>query len=114
MESGEHKVTGEGGFDCNFCSLEVSNFADENDVWILPQKGAQCSGEIQSDLLFHLDLIHSAQLEFDRVFRGHNVGVRLIQPRDGGIQSVGLAGSSGSRDQYHSVRFQNRFFEFDQ
>ena len=40
MQSGEHKVTSEGGLDGNFCGFKVSNFADQDDVWILPQECA--------------------------------------------------------------------------
>ena len=39
------------------------------------RKDAQRGGEVQPDLLLHLHLVDAGQLELDRVFRRHDVGV---------------------------------------
>ena len=82
VQRGKHQVSGESSLDCNLSSLKVADFADQYDVWILTQKCAQGRGEIQPDLLFHLDLVNTHELKFNRVFSGHDVGVRLIQSRN--------------------------------
>ncbi len=81
VQGGKHQVPGERGFDCNFRRLKVADFADENDVGILAQEGTQRGCEVQADLLFHLHLVDSAQLEFDGIFRGHDVGVDRVEAR---------------------------------
>src|ERR1039458_9443159 len=93
---------------------KIANFADENDVGILPQERSESGGKVQSDLLLHLHLVDAAQLEFDWIFRGHDVGVGLVQARDRRIERVGLARSRRSRNQHHAVRLQNGFFELHQ
>ena len=83
VQGGKHQVAGERGFHGDFRRFKVANFADQNDVGVLPQEGAQRRGEIQPDLILHLHLVDARQLEFDRVFGGHDVGVGRIQARDG-------------------------------
>jgi hypothetical protein len=84
-------VAGKSGFDRNFGGFKVSNFADQNDVGILPQESAQGSGEVEADLLLHLHLVDTAELELNGIFRGHDVGVDLIELRDRRIQGVRFA-----------------------
>ena len=79
MERGQHQVSGKGSFDSDLSGFEVSDFADQNDVRILPQERPEGSREVQSDLFLHLHLVDALQLEFDRIFRGHDVGVGLVQ-----------------------------------
>src|SRR6266849_622035 len=114
VQGREHKVTRQRSLDGDFSRFEISNFAHEDDVRILPQERTQGSGKVQSDLLLHLHLVDPGQLKFDRILRRHDVGVRLIQPRNRRVQRVGLAGSRRPCDQHHPVRLQNGFFELDQ
>ena len=79
VQGGQNQVAGEGGFDGNFGGFKVADFADQNDIWILPQEGAQGRGKIQANLFLHLHLVYALQLELNRVFRGHDVGVGLVQ-----------------------------------
>src|SRR6266849_2517182 len=111
---GAHHMPCQRGFNGNFRRFKISNFSHQNDVRVLPQKCPQRRGEVQPNLLFHLHLVDSAQLKFDRIFRGHNVGVDLIQPRHRRVQRVRLTRTRRSRDQHHSVRLQNTAFEFRQ
>ena len=72
----------ESGLDGNLRGFKVSYFADEDDVWILPQKRTQGGGKVQSNLFFHLDLVDAAQLKFNRILSRHDVGVGLVQTRN--------------------------------
>ena len=79
MQRGEHKMSGQSGLDGNFSSFKVADFAYQDDVGVLAQKGAQGGGEVQADGLFHLHLVHAVQLKLNRIFGGQNVGVRLVK-----------------------------------
>ena len=68
VQGRKYKVTGKRRFDSDFSGFEVADFADENDVGILTQEGAQSGGKVQADLLLHLYLIDAGQLEFDGIF----------------------------------------------
>src|SRR5208282_4673925 len=114
VQSGKNQVAGESGFDGNFSGFKVADFADQNNVGILPQKGAQGRCEVQSNLLLHLHLVDAAQLKFDGIFGRHNVGVGLVEARDGGIERVGLTRTCRTGDQHHAVGFENGFLELDQ
>src|SRR5208337_755566 len=114
VQRGENKVSGKRGLDGDFRGFKVADFADQNNVGILPQESAQGGGKIQANLLFHLHLVHASQLELNRVFGGHDVGVGLVEARNGGIKRVGFAGTCGAGDQHHAVGLENRLLEFDQ
>ncbi len=62
-------MAGERGFHRDFRRFKVADFADQNDVGVLPQESAQGRREIQPDLVLHLDLVDAGQLEFDRDLR---------------------------------------------
>ena len=79
MQGREYEVTGECGFDGDLRRFKVANLTDQNDVGILAQEGAKSGGEVQPDLFFHLHLVDARQIELDRVFRRHDIGVDCIQ-----------------------------------
>ena len=72
-------MTGECSFDGDFRCFEVADFADEDDVGILAQEGPEGGRKVQSNLLLHLYLVDAKQVEFDRIFGGHDVRVDRIQ-----------------------------------
>ena len=72
-------MAGERGLDGDFRGFKVADLAHQNDVGILAQKSAQRGREVQADGFFHLHLVYAGQLEFHRVFGGHDVGIGLIQ-----------------------------------
>ncbi|MNZ93409.1 hypothetical protein D3C78_1124720 [compost metagenome] len=41
MNRAEHKMSGQGGAHCNFCRFRVPNFADHDDIRVLPQNRSQ-------------------------------------------------------------------------
>src|SRR6267142_1610646 len=57
VERGQNQVACECSLDPDFRRFEVANLADQDDVRILPKKGAKGSGEVQADLFLHLNLV---------------------------------------------------------
>ena len=51
VQRGEHQVAGERRLDRDFRGLEVADFADQDDVRVLAQEGAQRRGEVEADVL---------------------------------------------------------------
>src|SRR5439155_14052750 len=66
-------------------------------------KSTQGGGEVQTDLLFHLDLIDAHEVEFNRILGRHDVGLNGVERLKRGIESVGFAAPRWSRNQDHSV-----------
>ena len=114
VQRGQHEVAGKCRLDGDFRGFKVANFAHQDNVGVLAQEGAQGRRKIQADLLLHLHLVHASQLEFNRVFGGHDVGIGLVQPRDGRVERVGFARSGRPGDQHHAVGLQNGLLELDQ
>ena len=107
MKRRKNQVPGEGGFDGDFGRFKVSNLSHQDDVRVLPQEGSQRRGEIESDLIFHLYLVDSIQLELNRVLGRHDIDVGFVQLRERGVKRIGLAAARRSRYQNHSIRFEN-------
>src|SRR5215216_6359333 len=107
MEGGEYEVTGERGFNGDFSRFEIANFTDQNNVWILAQKRTESGGEVQADLLFHLHLIDPGKVEFNRILRGHDVGLNRIQRLERGVECVCLTASGWTSNEDHAVRLGN-------
>src|SRR4051812_17170234 len=57
VEGREYEVARERGLDGDLGGLEVAYLADENDVRVLPQEGAERGREVKTYLLLHLNLI---------------------------------------------------------
>src|SRR5687768_1328796 len=79
VEGGKHEVAGELSIDGDFRRFEVADFADQNDVRVLTQERSQGGGKIQTDLLFHLDLVDAHEIELNRVFGSHDVCVDGVE-----------------------------------
>src|SRR6185369_2246145 len=114
MEGREYEVTSQCGFDGDFSRFEVSNFADQNNVWILAQERPQGGSEVQANLLFHLHLVNAEQVELHRVFRSHDVGLDRVQRLERGVERVCLTTSCWTSDQHHSIRLRDISFELRQ
>ena len=70
----------------DFRSLGVADFADENNVRIVPQHGTQSAGKSQPDIGPHLNLGDAFQLIFHRIFDGDDFARLIIGVRQRGIQ----------------------------
>ena len=78
MQRGKHQVAGQSSLYPDFRRFEVADLADENDIGVLAEEGAQRGGEVQADLLLHLHLVDATELKLDGIFRGHDVGIDRV------------------------------------
>ena len=75
----------------------VADFADEDDVRGLPQHGPDDAGEVEADVVLHLDLVDAGQVVLDRVLGRDDLPIRPVQLVQGGVQRGGLAGAGRAR-----------------
>ncbi len=71
-------VTGQSRLDRDLGRFEVADLTDQHDVGVLPQERTQSRGEIQPDLLLHLHLVDTVEVELHRVLGGHDVGLGCV------------------------------------
>jgi len=105
VQCGQHKVPGLRGFDRDFRSLQVANFADHDDVRVLAQKRAQCRSKSQSDLGVDVDLVDTWEIDFGRIFGRRDIAVFGVQNIETRIQRYGLAATRGTSHQDHALGF---------
>ena len=77
-------MSGERGLDRELRRLGVADLADEDDVRVVAEDGAESRLEGEPGLRVHLDLIDVAERVLDRVFDGHDVAfvpVELVEAR---------------------------------
>src|SRR6185437_12757606 len=82
VQRGKHQVSSERGLDGDFRGFEIANLADEDYVGVLAQKGAERSRKVQPDRFLHLHLVNAMQLELDRIFGRHDVGIGFVEQRN--------------------------------
>src|SRR5882672_4709002 len=87
----------------NLRRLKIANLADHHDVWILAQKGPKCVRKGETDLRFHLDLIDSFKLIFDRILNGEDLSIRRVQFKERRVESRRLSAPGRTRDQENAV-----------
>ena len=107
----EHEVARQRRLDRDLGRLEVADLADEDDVGVLPQEGAQRRREGQADLLLHLDLVDAGEVELDRVLGRHDVDGRVVQGGDRGVERVRLARAGRPGDEHDAVGPVDRVLE---
>ncbi len=83
--------------------LLIADFADQDDVGGLPQHGPDDAGEVEADLVLHLDLVDAGQVILDRVLGGDDLSIRPVQFVQGGVEGGGLARAGRPRDQEDAV-----------
>ena len=93
-------VSGQGGVKGHFGGLEVAYFAEQDDVRVLPQQGAQHAREGQADLFADQHLAGHVEVILDRVFDRDVILVRRRIVLEQRVQRRGLAtaGRSGGED----------------
>ncbi len=96
-------MPGERGLHRHVGSLAVADFADHDDVGILPHQGAQAFGKAEVDGGLHLHLVERGLDHLDRVFHGADVHLLGSQALEGGIQRGGLAAASRPGDEDDAV-----------
>src|SRR5204863_9479168 len=75
----KHLDTGERVLYGDFRSLGIANFTDHDNVRVLAQNRSERVAEGQANVFFSRNLIDALQLEFHRVFDGHDVVFGIVQ-----------------------------------
>ncbi len=86
-------MAGEGRLHRDPRCLRVAHLADEDDVGILPEDGAQAGGEGEARAGVHLTLRHSIELDLDGIFERDDVDVARVDQLKQGVQGRRLAGA---------------------
>ena len=103
VQCAENQVSRQRRLDGDLGRLLVADFADEDDVRGLPQHGADDAGEVQADLVLHLDLVDAGQVVLDRILGRDDLPVRPVQLVQGGVERGRLAGAGRPGDQEDAV-----------
>src|SRR5690554_2727018 len=114
VQGGKHQVPRLGSFNGNGGGVQVPNFTNHHDIRVLPQEGAQGSGEVQAHFGVHVDLVDAFQVDLHRVFCRGNVALRRVENVQACIQGNGLTAPRGAGYQDHPLGlgqgFQVKFF----
>ena len=103
MQRREHQMPGQRRLHGDLRGLPVADFADHDDVGVLPQDGPQQAGEGQADLRAHLDLVDALELILDRVFDGDDLSGDRVQCQQPGVERGGLAAAGRPGHQHDAV-----------
>ncbi|MNX75262.1 hypothetical protein D3C86_1067280 [compost metagenome] len=103
VQRAEHEVAGERGLHRHLGGGEVADFADHDDVRVLPHQRAQALGEAEVQLRLHLRLVERRLDHFDRVFHRAHVDLFGRHALERGVQRGGLARARGPGHQDDAV-----------
>ena len=104
VQGAEDQMPGERGLNGVFGGFQVADFADQNDIGVVPQNAAQGSAEGQSDFGMDLNLVDAVELIFDRVFGGDDFCFVVADFQKGAVERGGFSGTGRSSDQDDAVR----------
>ena len=65
-------------FDGNFRGLQITNFSDHDDVWVLAEKGAQRLGKVEPHFGIDQHLIDALHIDFHGIFSSRNIALGFI------------------------------------
>ncbi|CCF70565.1 hypothetical protein XAPC_4302 [Xanthomonas citri pv. punicae str. LMG 859] len=111
MQRRQHHVTRLRRLDRNLGSLQVTDFADHDDVRVLAQERAQSRGEGHATLVVLLHLIDARQADFDRILRGGDIARLVVENSQRGVQRHRLARAGRPGHQHHAIGLVDRFQE---
>ena len=92
------------GADGDFGGFDVADFADEDDVGIVPEDAAQAGGERETDVIARLDLGDALELVFDGILDGNDLALAVVGVGQGGVERGGLAAAGGAGHEDHALR----------
>ena len=104
MEGGKDEVSGKGCLVGNGCRLGVPYLPDEDNIWILPEYGAECEGEAQPRLLIDRHLVYPLEFILYRVLDGDDVYLLLHYVLYHGIEGGALSTACGAGDEDNPLR----------
>ena len=85
VEGAEHQVTGQRGANRNLGGLQITNFADHDDIGVLAQNVTQTDGERQANVRAHRDLIDALQFILDRFLDRDDALVHRVNGAEAGV-----------------------------
>jgi hypothetical protein len=91
MEGREDEVAGLGGADGYFGGFGIADFADEDDIGVMTEDGAEAAGEGEADIVAGLDLRDAFELVFDGVFDGDDFALSVVGVGECGVEGGGFA-----------------------
>src|SRR5713101_4160205 len=103
VQRGQDEVARERGPDADLSRFQVAGLADQDDVRILAQEGAQGPGKGAPDLFVDLHLVDALEVVLDGVLGRHDVDVGRVDGVDGRVKRGRFTRASGPRDQDHAV-----------
>src|SRR5262249_5832723 len=99
----ENLVAGERGANGDFGRFEIADFADHDDVRVLPQNRTQSGGESEITPWTHRDLCDTGQFVFDRVFNGENFQLGRVDALQYRVKRGGFAAACGAGGEEEAV-----------
>ena len=96
MQGGVNLMAGERGPQGHGGGFGIPDFADQNNVGVLAEHGANTAGEFQLDVVRKRCLANQWQGVLDRVFQGHDMYLRRIQGGEYRVQGRCFAAAGGS------------------
>ena len=103
MKGAEDKVPGERGLNRHHGGFVIADFADHDDVRILPQHAAQAAREGHAFFIAYLRLTDARQPVFDWVFERDDIFFVAVDLLKGGVERCRLAAACGTRDKDQAV-----------
>ena len=97
VERAQHQVPRERGLHGDLRRRHVADFADHDDVRVLPQNRTQRRAERQLPRLVDLHLVHQLDLVLDRVLDRHDVAVHALDQLERRIERRRLAAARRAR-----------------
>ncbi len=91
VDGAEDQVPGHAGLHGDARGLGVADFADEDNVGVLPQNAAEQRGEGIALGIVDGDLGDAFELDFDRVFDGDDVSLADVDVAEDGVERGGFA-----------------------
>jgi len=103
MERAENEVPREGGTHRNGRRLGIANLADDENIRVLPQKGAQAVVKFDASFRINLALTKSVTLILHRIFQSGNADVIRRNLPQSRIQGRRLAAPRRTADEKQAV-----------
>jgi len=101
-------MTGQRRLNGDFRRLQVSNFTNHHNIWVLTQNRTQAFGKCQTNFWTNLNLNQPVNIIFYRVFSSNNLAVNRIEFFQGRVESSGLPRAGRPGHNQNPVRLINK------
>ena len=104
VQGAEDEMAGHGRADGDIGRLDVANFSDHDDVWVLTQNVTQAFGKGEVDLRFHIDLRDARKTVLDRFLDRDDAALDGVDAAEKTIERSRFAGAGRAGNEDDSVR----------